>query len=318
VLVHIKGAVPFQSISLDELRQTLHDAGVNVAMIRFAGPTSCTVTRTDVKFDEQTALQQWIDARQGKAVASDTQPAAAPLLAANGKPSDTPAAAGVTVKPNTLADRLIQDLSVRISVPVDQLQVNFNPEDQSLLNLSEPQFKFNIEPRHVFGLGEVSWVVTVVADSGKQKANISATARAWQTQLALVRPLAHKEVIQASDLVQSRILVDRLPNEPLITSDEAVGQEASEELKPGELLTARMVESVPLAKVGQLITVDLEQGTIHIKTIARAMEGGTFGQSIKAKNEATGDIYEVTLTGPQEGTIGAAPAQAPIHVASTN
>ena len=54
VLVHMKGAVPFQSISLDELRQTLHDAGVNVAMIRFAGPVSCTVTRSDVKYDEQT------------------------------------------------------------------------------------------------------------------------------------------------------------------------------------------------------------------------------------------------------------------------
>jgi flagella basal body P-ring formation protein FlgA len=319
VLVHMKGAIPFESISLDEVRQTLHDAGVNVAMIRFAGPTSCTVTRSDVKFDEQTALQQWVAAKQGKIAASDTQPAVVLVDSAKGKPLAAGAQGGaVSAKPTTLADLLTQDLSVRISVPVDQLQMNFNPEDQSLLNLAEPQFKFNIEPRRVFGLGDVSWDVTVVTDSGKQKATVSATARAWQTELTLVRPLSHREVIQATDLIQKRILVDRLPNEPLITSDEAVGQEAAMELKPGELLTGHMVEPVPLAKVGQLITVDLEQGTIHIKTIARAMEGGSYGQAIKAKNEATGDMYEVTLTGPQEGTIGAAPAPGPDHVASTN
>jgi flagella basal body P-ring formation protein FlgA len=322
VLVHMKGAIPFESISLDEVRQTLHDAGVNVAMIRFAGPTSCTVTRSDVKYDEQTALQQWIAAKQGKVLASDTQPAVALVDPAKGKTMAGGArgadAGAVAAKPTTLAELLTQDLSVRLSVPVDQLQVNFNPEDQALLNLAEPQFKFNIEPRRVFGLGDVSWDVTVVADSGKQKATVAATARAWQTELSLVRPLAHREVIQATDLIQKRILVDRLPNEPLLTADEAVGQEASQELKPGELLTTRMVEAMPLAKVGQLITVDLDQGTIHIKTIARAMEGGSYGQSIKAKNEATGDMYEVTLTGPQEGTIGAAPAPGPEHVASTN
>jgi flagella basal body P-ring formation protein FlgA len=323
VIVHMKGAIPFESISLDEIRQTLHDAGVNVAMIRFAGPVSCTVTRSDVKYDEQTALQQWINAKEGKVAASDTQPAT-PLVggavaAAKGKPL----AAGsgvVAVKPTTLADLLTQDLSVRLSIPVDRLQMNFDPEQQSLLNLAEPQFKFNIEPRNVFGLGDVSWEVTVLAGSSKQKAIVSADARAWETQLSLVRPLAEKEVIRPTDLVQNRVLVDRLPIEPLLNGDEAIGQEASRELKPGDVLTSHMVEPVPLAKVGQLITVELQEGTIHIKTIARAMEGGSFGQTIKAKNEATGDFYEVTLTGPQEGTIGSAPAPAgaPIHVASTN
>jgi flagella basal body P-ring formation protein FlgA len=333
VLVHMKGAVPFQSISLDELRQTLHDAGVNVAMIRFAGPTSCTVTRSDVKFDEQTALQQWIAAKEGKVASTDTQPAGQGAVAsAIGKPplggtaavgltaleATGASAAAVTSKPITLADLLTQDLAVRLSVPVDQLQVNFDPEEQSLINLAEPQFKFNIQPRHIFGLGDVSWQVTVVSDSGNQKANVSATARAWQEQLSLVRPLAPKEVIQASDLIQKRILVDHLPDEPLLTGDEAIGQQASRELKPGDLLTSHMVEPVPLAKVGQIITVDLDQGTIHIKTVARALETGSYGQSIRAKNEATGDMYEITLTGPQEGTIGAAPTQGTIHIASTN
>ena len=37
----------------------------------------------------------------------------------------------------------------------------------------------------------------------------------------------------------------------------------------------------------------------------RAMEGGSYGQTIRVKNEATGDVYQVVLTAPQEGSIGA-------------
>jgi hypothetical protein len=40
------------------------------------------------------------------------------------------------------------------------------------------------------------------------------------------------------------------------------------------------------------------------------MEGGSFGQTIRVKNEATNETFEVVLTGPQEGTIGGAVAPA--------
>ena len=212
---------------------------------------------------------------------------------------------------------------MRLSLPVDQLQMTFDPEDQSLLNLAAPQFKFNIEARHVFGLGDVSWVVTVVTDSGKQKAIVSATARAWENQLTLVRPLATREVIQATDLVQPRAGGSAAERVRCLTSGRSRSGRRPwpASFGPANCSHGRTwSRAVPLAKVGQLITVALQQGTIHIKTIARAMEGGSYGQSIKAKNEATGDVYEVTLTGPQEGTIGgaAAPPAGATHVASTN
>ena len=41
-----------------------------------------------------------------------------------------------------------------------------------------------------------------------------------------------------------------------------------------------------------------------MKTVGRAMEGGSYGQTIRVKNEATGDVYQVVLTAPQEGNIG--------------
>ena len=50
---------------------------------------------------------------------------------------------------------------------------------------------------------------------------------------------------------------------------------------------------------GQFVTITITSGSVRVKTVARAMDAGTFGQTIRVKNEATKDIYEVTLTGPQ-------------------
>ena len=74
----------------------------------------------------------------------------------------------------------------------------------------------------------------------------------------------------------------------------------------GTVLTARTVQAVPLARTGQFITVTLSRGGVRVKTVGRAMGEGSYGQTIKVKNEATKDVYEVVLTGPQEGTMGPA------------
>lgn len=321
-IARLAGNAPFQAVTLDEIRRTLHDAGVNLAVVRFSGPTSCTVARSDVQYDEKTALQQWIDAREGKATAA--APGAAPAPATQPAPQAA-AEAPVAAKPVVAAESAVRslrellqaDAAVRLSVPAEQLQITFNPADEKILNLAEPQFKFNLEARRLFGLGEVAWDVLIVTETGTKKVPVAATARAWQRQLVLNRPLAYRQVIRADDFTERRALVDHLSDEPLLTFNQAVGQEAARDLKPGTVLTSRMVDPVALAKSGQFITITLVQGNVRVKTVARAMEGGSFGQSIRVKNEATLETYEVVLTGPQEGTISPPPANHKVAAAGT-
>ncbi|HWE04350.1 MAG TPA: flagellar basal body P-ring formation chaperone FlgA [Tepidisphaeraceae bacterium] len=308
-IAHLKGTAPFQSVSLDEIRQTLRDAGVNLGVIRFAGATGCIVSRTDLKQDAGSTMLQWIDAREGKAPA--TSPLQTPVNAMT-------AGAALAIKPlsgepvrsvetqtgiRSLRDLIIADAAVRLNIPIDQLQITFNPADDKILNLSEPQFKFNLTARRVYGLGDVAWDVLVVTDAMNKKIPIGATARAWQKQVILARPVAYKAIVQSDDLVEKRILTDHLPDATLLTMAQCVGQEASRDLKPGTVMVATMVDAVDLAKPGQFITVTLNSGGIRITTVGRAMESGTYGQSVKVKNEATREIYQVILTGAQEGTI---------------
>lgn len=307
---HMAGSSPFVSISLDEVRRTLKDAGVNLGAIHFAGAIACTITRTDVKYDEAAALREWVGARDGKSPAAPPQdiPAtglaratsALPIQPADVASAKAPADASPV---KTLRDLIMADAAARLNLPADSLQINFSPADEKFLNLAEPQFKFNLAARRVYGLGEAAWDVSIITDLGSKKVPIVATVRAWQEQTVLVRAVPYHGVLQDADVLKKRILSERLPDDPLLAYDQCVGQQAARELRPGTVLTAPMVSPVDLAKPGQFITVTLVTGSVRIKTVAVAMEAGAYGQSVRAKNEATNAIYEVVLTGPQEGTI---------------
>jgi len=320
VVLRMDDQTAFKPITLDELRTILRGSGVNLGSVRFAGPTLCNVRRSDAQVsDASLTIEQWVASRHGVTLA-DAAPVAGPrhelampvALAVTAEPvvasaaiPATPAAPPVNVPPvRSLRSLLLNDLSIRVGIPVDQLQVNFNPSNDNLLNLSEPQFGFNMEARRVRNLGEVEWEVTVVSNGSSRKAPILATARAWQTQVIVDRPLSFHQLIRPVDVSERKTLIDRVSDEPVLTLAECVGQQAARDLKPETVLTARMVDPVPLAKPGQLITVNANQGTIHIRTVARALEGGSFGQTIRVKNDSTNDNYDVVLTGPQEGLIG--------------
>ncbi|HSZ56271.1 MAG TPA: flagellar basal body P-ring formation chaperone FlgA [Tepidisphaeraceae bacterium] len=315
VIARINPRAPFRSISVEQIRNTLRDAGVNLGVVKFAGPISCTITRSDADYDEQSGLRQWAAA---KSCQSDDEPQPPPQQQ-DAKIAPDPVFASASVKPpvaaavgdgspvKTLRSLLVDDLSTRLGIAAEGLEINFNPKDENLLHLSEPLFKFNIEPRQVQDLGEVSWNVLILSGSGSQRGTIKANVRAWQNEIVLAKPLAYHQVIRPSDVAARRTLADRLPSDPLLTMAQVVGQEAARELKVGTVLSARMVDAMTLVKPGQLVTISLSVGSVSVKTVGRAMETGSYGQTVKVRNDATQDIYEVTMTGPQEGTMGPLP-----------
>src|SRR4051812_21635424 len=292
VLVRLPEGQAFQPVTLDQIRSTLHDAGVNLAVVRFAGPTSCTVARSDVEVDEQQALLEWANAKQGTArkdagatTALDRTDSA---VAATQHVAGPPAESAQDPDRKTLRDLLVRDLSMRLHVPVEDLHVTFNPKDDQALRLAEPQFKFDVQPRRVRNLGAVAWDVQILtAGAGNaaarrsQKISIAATARAWQRQVVLAKPLSFKQTIRDDDVSERRVLVDNLEDDPLLDVKQVVAQQAARELKPGTVMRAKAVQPVPLARSGQFVTVTLSRGSVTVKTVARAMEEGSYGQTIR-------------------------------------
>jgi flagella basal body P-ring formation protein FlgA len=331
VIERVGQGAPFQSVTVDQVRQTLHDAGVNVATINFVGASACTITRSDNVADPRKALQSWIDSHQspGGSSDSDTPATNAPMDASQSDQTDasattqpqqavvmpamTPVAASALAgaqpaaeesKPfHSLRELLAQDAAQRLNVAPDAIQMTFNPEDDKVLSLGDAIFKFDIQPERMNDLGNVSWNVTIVSGEESKQVEIRATARAWEDEVVVAKPLAMKEILEADDFTQRHVLVDTLPEQQLLTLDQCVGEAADNDLKPGMVMTARMVDPVPLIRTGQLVTVTLTEGTVQIRSVARAMEAGSMGQSIKVRNEMTRDVFDVVVTGVQEARL---------------
>ena len=76
---------------------------------------------------------------------------------------------------------------------------------------------------------------------------------------------------------------------------------------PAPVETSRNMKTFFIIWAGQLISITARHGGVRVQSVARAMEGGTYGQAIRVRNEATREILQVTLTGPQQAVMGPTP-----------
>jgi flagella basal body P-ring formation protein FlgA len=317
----------FRKIDLADVKRLLGEAGVNVAPMNFVGGISCTVTRSDVAVPEGEALEQWHAAKTQATVDRDPALSAktedsktmllptrnpTPLAPSRGKADDilaaSPAFADAKAQPadsasRSLRDALTQQIAEKLNLPIESLQITFRPQEEKLLRLSEPQFRFGIEPQRTGNLGNVSWSITITSDKGTTRVFVPAEVKAWQDQLVIARPLSTKQLITAADVVERRTLVDRLGDDALLGRQQTVGQMASRELKPGAVVTAHMVDAVQLVRTGQFVTIETLSGGVRLKIVGKALDPGTLGQIVRVRNESTREVMQATVTGPQTASL---------------
>ncbi len=213
-----------------------------------------------------------------------------------------------TTSTRTLRELLVEDVAARLGLDVKDVQLVFDQRAELTggLSLAEPHYEFDIFPRRLRNLGSVSWDVTATPTSGEgpsRKLSLSAIAAAWAVQTVAARSIPARQAITEEDLVESRVLLDRLPDPPALERAQIVGQVAVFDVEKGSAFTARMVEAVILAKPNQLVTVTLRRGPFVIRTVGRSVDTGTLGQTIRVRNETTREVVAVKLTGPQQAVM---------------
>ncbi len=85
--------------------------------------------------------------------------------------------------------------------------------------------------------------------------------------------------------------------------------------KPSEPAKTKAPTSV--IRAGDSVTIALTRGAAKVTTVARAMENGSLGQTIRVQNDATREIYRVVLTGTHDAIVIAQSAADPKDTASS-
>lgn len=278
-------------LSAEQVRKVLEGAGVNLAAINFAGALSCKAMRVDAGGQGSGFRIQEKTAAEPVPTVPATRPAA-PVA------NEAEAAA-----PQTLRDVLMKEISTRFGIAVEALEVRFAAEDERHLKLPTPLFTFDVQPRRERNLGLITWDVMIAGANLKQKASISANVRAWQQVQVTRLPMVYKQQFREQDVMEKRMLLDHLSEGGALTLEQVIGQQAARDIAAGTVLSARMIEPTTLARVGQLITVNVSKGSMQLKWVAEAREIGSQGQAIRVRKPGTREEFTVLLTGPQEGRL---------------
>lgn len=273
-----------------------------------------------------TGLQQQ-DLEPSAQLAAARWPASAPEPASATDPRRVSPGVGSgeeTGRPRTLREALVRDLADRLGLRAGDLELSFDEAGERVVRVAEPMFRWTLAANRIRNLGSVTWVVTLWptdpnsaspqppagaetvrrGDANARRIEVTARARLWQEQVITRRALVPGQLVREEDIEVRRVLVDRLPDEALLTREQALMMQAGRALTAGTVLAGRMLEPVLLVRAGQLVSVSLRHGTVEVRAVARALEGGAYGQTIRVRSEQTNDVLQVTVTGPQEARLG--------------
>lgn len=263
-------------VTVDEVRRALADGGANLATIVLKGAAHCDVTRP--KRVESRLPADGADASSRGAARSSRQE----------KPT------------RTLRDAIEAFLQDDLGVQGATVHVQFGRTTGGLLELSEPEYTFDIKRSTGRKLGLVGLNVTVVSGSEPvQEVPVLVEVSFTKPTVVAARAINVGATISPLDVRVVDMTFDQRDRVGAGDPDAIVGQRAKRFIPAGQIVSARDIEPVPLVKRGQVVSVHSQVGGVSIVTAAKALSSGTYGDAVELRTGERGARqFTGTVTGP--------------------
>jgi len=140
-------------------------------------------------------------------------------------------------------------------------------------------------PQQWGGWGTVS--VSVVArqrDEIVRNIPVRVEVEALADMVVALRQIGHGELVSAADVVLQKRELTHNSHLAARSIDEVVGKKARTALRANQPVRADQVESVPLVKSGQMVTIIAENEVLKISVSGKARSAGAEGDTIRVQN----------------------------------
>lgn len=274
-------------LSLDAVRAALRDGGFNLADIRVQGASQCAVSRP----------------------ASDRSEGAAKAVragAASFGESPQTTTAGAIAAPPTLRRTVIDFINTELQRYGGRADVTFDRTSDQVLELSGPEFSFQVRRKGGGPLGITPLEVDVV--SGKKKVQtvpLVVQVRLNRAILTARRAINQDARIRAEDVDVTVVTLDRLDQLGIDDAAAVIGQRAKRFIPVGMQIAADMLESVPLVRRGELVTLEATVGGISVVTAAKADADGRLHETIRVRAlESRREEFDAIVVGVGKVRLG--------------
>ncbi|MBN1490194.1 MAG: flagellar basal body P-ring formation protein FlgA [Phycisphaerae bacterium] len=270
-------------ITLEHVTAALVKAGVHPPQVLIRGSSRCLVSRP---------------ANPPVGGPATTRPATQPAEA------EAVEVVASNAEPGTLEEVVNQHLGAKLVHLGGTPQIRYSPAVQRALALSSPRYEFRLRDRGDQVLGLISLEADVL-EGGRVVDTVPIVA-----EVALNRPVVvartainRGQVIKAKNLMLAERRFTRVSDIGLSDLTSLLGQESRRYIERGSMLAARDVQARALVQRGDLVTVWVREGDLVVKSVAKALRPGIYGETIDVKSEATGETFAVTVTGPQTAEV---------------
>jgi flagella basal body P-ring formation protein FlgA len=286
-------------ITIDDVATALSRAGINPTRVILRGSSRCQIMHPGQPASTRPASA----ARKTAPKTATTRPVGRGAALAG--PASAVRVDLGEAEPGTLGAAVRQYLAARVADRGGSTEIRLSPAVQRAMALSSPTYEFRIRPRDNDVLGLVALEADVF-EGGKLVETVPIVAEVTLVKAVVVARSAinRGEIIQAKHLMLAERWFSKLSDIGISDLQSLIGQEANRYIENGAMLAARDVRARPLVKRGDIVTIWVRQGDLVIKSVAKALRAGTYGELIDVKNEATGETFAVTVTGPQTAEAG--------------
>jgi flagella basal body P-ring formation protein FlgA len=277
-----------------DVRAAVSEAQVNLADVSLVGASRCKVTRMHPAIAR---VEVKAPARHVRKLSSAS--------AANPRE--------ITPQPATpTLDTVLREfITARVGESEGKVEIRFTPTCRQALQYDAAHHHFEIHQRDEAKLGLLTFEVEITGDNFTPK-QVPVVAEVSLTREVVVakRPINRGETIANRNLkLEQRRFTDFAQ---VGVTDLAVvnGQQARQLIRPGEMLLDRSVETRPVVRRGDPVTIWMRQGGLVIKASGRAQASGTLGERIEVARDGTRrkqDLIDAVITGPATVTVGDGP-----------
>ncbi len=261
-------------VSIDQLRGALRGDNVNLATVILRGATSCDVSRPERIAAKEKVEVETKTVRTGGAV-------------------------------RTLRNVIEEYLADEFAQEGGTARVQFGRASDSLLDLRERDYEFEITRTSGKKLGLIGLEVAVLADGEEvQSVPVMANVSFTKTVVVAARSVNSGAIISDEDVKAVQRSFTRLDEVGMSDLNAAIGQRAKRYIPFGKMIMNRDLETVPLVKRGQVVEVHSGSGGVVVVTAAKSLSDGAYGDVIELRTNDRGpEKFNAVVTGTGQATV---------------
>lgn len=300
-------------IHLDLLRKALTAGGANLADITFRGATQCAVSRPSnavptPKVSDPVRTASHTDRlphsnRDVRSNADHSMKRGAHRLKTGASYTGETDAA----RQDTLRNAVQSFLDEELRRYGGRADLVFDRTSEQVLDLAGSTYTFNVRRRPGPPLGLVPVEVDVLVDGRTiQTVRLVVQVSMLRSVVVSARAINQEAAIQASDVHLIPFTFTRMDKLGVTAPAEVIGKRAKRFIPTGSLIDQAMLDTVPLVRRGQFVTLTSVAGAVRVVTAAKAVGAGALGDAVRVRAVNNRRVeFEGIVVGPNRVQIGA-------------